>query len=831
MPIQGARARLVSIGDEGLWCMAVEQRMPDDRADAPRAPRRRAADRLTIYRPAWIAAVAGIVLSLIASYVMAQWEHRIAQIEFEAAASAEAQAMAHGIRDYISRLETLRTLFESANEEITRGEFEIFSRRLFENHRGVMRIGWIPRVRGRERAEFEAAAAADGIPNYSIKAYDDNKTHARAPESDEYLPIYYSTEPKTSPIYGMDFATDPGRRAALERARDGDAVTVLTLRAHGIGAASARNVLIIVPVYVKGTSRGSVPDRRRNLAGYVAGVFELGAMLQSIRDTRATTSTIIASLYPHAPEVPSAMDTARPDYSTTPDRSRMAATVTSPLRWTGELAIGDGHWTVVMTSRAETPLSSRFPRALIVLAAGLIITSFVFIYLNVAGRNAERLQRAHLRVLELAQTDTLTGLANRACFLERLEEVLNVTRDGRFSVLMLDLDRFKNVNDSLGHAAGDHLLRQVALRLREGLRDSDLLARLGGDEFAIIQLAGHDQRDDAATLATRITQLMAAPFQLHHRKVEVGASIGIAMAPDHGRDPQDLLRRADLALYRSKAAGRNCFTFFEPTMAADLEAQNTLEGDLREAIAKHQFELHYQPVYEVATGRPCGAEALLRWRHPTAGLIPPDRFIPLAEATGLIVPLGEWVMNQACRDAATWPDDLKVAVNLSPVQFKQKDRCGVTCAALLDSGLAPQRLEIEITESVLLERGPDNLTFTQELKEIGVSLALDDFGTGYSSLSYLTMFPFDKIKIDKSFIRQLSESAHCSAIVTSILTLGRGLDMSVTAEGVETEAQLAHLRELGANFVQGFLLGRPMPVTELDAHFRKPQAALDVVAA
>ncbi|MDR3468280.1 MAG: EAL domain-containing protein [Xanthobacteraceae bacterium] len=811
--------------------MVGDRHASDNGADAPPAPRRRAADRLTIYRPAWIAAAAGLVLSLLAAYAVARWEHRIAQVEFEAAATAETLAMSHGIRDYISRLETLRTLFESANEDITRGEFEIFSKRLFENHHGVVRIHWIPRVRGRERLEFEAAAAADGIPNFSIKAYDDQQTRARAPDSDEYLPIFYSTDPKTSPVYGMDLASDPMRRATLARARDADLVTTLTLRAHGVGTSAARNVVIIVPVYVKGTSRGTVTDRRRNLAGYVSGVFDLAAVLQSIRDTRAATSALNASISTHAPEVPSAVDVARPDQATPPAAARATASLTSPLRWTGELPVGDGHWSVVMTSRAETPLSSRFPRALIVLTIGLIITTFVFIYLNVAGRNAARLQQAHLRVLELAQTDALTGLANRACFLGRLDEILRDARAGRFSVLMLDLDRFKNVNDSLGHAAGDNLLREVAQRLKAGLRDSDLLARLGGDEFAIIQIAGDDQHADAATLATRVTELLAAPFVLHHRRVEVGASIGIAMAPEHGRDPQDLLRRADVALYRSKAAGRNCFTFFNPAMAAEMEAQNTLEGDLREAIAKHQFELHYQPVYDIATNRPCGAEALLRWRHPTAGLIPPDRFIPLAEATGLIVPLGEWALGQACRDAAAWPDDLKVAVNLSPVQFKQKDLFGVICAALLDSGLAPHRLEIEITESVLLERGPDNLAFTQELKEIGVSLALDDFGTGYSSLSYLTMFPFDKIKIDKSFIRDLGSSAHCGAIVTSILTLARGLDISVTAEGIETAEQLALLRQLGANFAQGYLLGKPMPVTELDDHFRKPQVLAQVAAA
>jgi len=381
---------------------------------------------------------------------------------------------------------------------------------------------------------------------------------------------------------------------------------------------------------------------------------------------------------------------------------------------------------------------------------------------------------------------------------------------------MLDLDRFKNVNDSLGHAAGDTLLREVANRLRSALRSTDMLARLGGDEFAIIQDGCDDQRKGSVDLAARICKSIAEPFLLPGRRVEVGTSIGIAMVPEHGSEREQLLKKADLALYRSKAAGRNCFTVYDEAMSAELEARNTLEGDLRDAIARCQFEVHYQPFFDVQTGLRQGFEALVRWRHPARGLVPPDQFIPLAEETGLIVPLGEWVLRRACDDATSWPEGTKVAVNLSPVQFKQADLFEVIQSALRNSGLAPERLEIELTESVLLERAVEITPSCRSSKSIGISLALDDFGTGYSSLSCLTAFPFDKIKIDKSFVSNLTKLHKSSAIISSVVALASGLDMSVTAEGVETPEQLERLRTLGVNYAQGYLLGRPMPLGDLE---------------
>jgi diguanylate cyclase (GGDEF)-like protein len=601
--------------------------------------------------------------------------------------------------------------------------------------------------------------------------------------------------------------------------RDNDAIAALPTRLMYDLKNGTHGVMVCVPVYVKGTSRTTIADRHRNLTGYVAGIFDLAQLLQSIRTATAASSAIVIKAYP--PDLgrgAGLQHLSVPDYSSVPQTSRSHA-FAAGTPWSGALRIGDANWEVQAIPAAGGRLSTRYDRALIVLAGGLIITIFVVVYLGLAGRNARQVELANRRVLELAQIDALTGLPNRAVFIEQLEAAAGACarpRGNTFSVLMLDLDRFKSVNDSLGHAAGDALLREVANRLRTTLRGTDVLARLGGDEFAIIQAGCDDQRAASINLATRISGCIAKPFLLLGREIEVGTSVGIAMAPEHGSDGEQLLKKADLALYRSKSAGRNCFTLYDEVMSAELEARNTLEGDLRDAIARCHFEVHYQPVFDVRTGRRQGLEALVRWRHPTRGLIPPDQFIPLAEETGLIVPLGEWVLRRACDDAMSWPDDIKVAVNLSPVQFKQADLFDIIQSALHHSGLPPARLELEVTESVLLERAVENHAFMQKLRSIGISLALDDFGTGYSSLSYLTAFPFDKIKIDKSFIGNLTKRQKSSAIISSIVTLARGLDMAVTAEGVETAEQFEQLRTLGVNFAQGYLLGRPVPIAELE---------------
>ena len=415
------------------------------------------------------------------------------------------------------------------------------------------------------------------------------------------------------------------------------------------------------------------------------------------------------------------------------------------------------------------------------------------------------------RIAFLAHHDALTGLPNRRLFHDRLE--LALAHSGRgvgLAVLCLDLDRFKAVNDTLGHPVGDKLLQQVAHRLSACLREGDTLARLSGDEFAVLQI-GLGRPEDAALLAQRIVRAVGEPYEVESHRVVTGASIGIAVTPRDGSSVDALLRNADTALYRAKAEGRGIYRFFEQEMNAELQARRVLELDIRRAIDEAQFDIHYQPLINLASRRISGFEALLRWPHPERGMVPPAEFIPIAEDTGLIITLGAWVIREACSQAAAWPDHLKIAINLSPAQFRNEDLVGTVHQALVASGLEPSRLELEITESVLLQPDDPNLMTLHRLRQMGVRISMDDFGTGYSSLSYLRSFPFDKIKIDRSFVQGLSLDGGSVAIIRAVTGLSRSLGITTTAEGVETDEQLHCLVREGCHEVQGFLFSRPVP--------------------
>jgi diguanylate cyclase (GGDEF)-like protein/PAS domain S-box-containing protein len=428
-------------------------------------------------------------------------------------------------------------------------------------------------------------------------------------------------------------------------------------------------------------------------------------------------------------------------------------------------------------------------------------------------------KRAEAQISYAATHDALTGLLNRAALREQMDRALAhmlQQQQGTLTIHILDLDGFKHVNDTLGHAAGDNLLKELAGRLKSSLRETDIVARLGGDEFAIIQTDTRDQREEAIALAVKTLEIVAKPFVLDGQEVSVGTSIGIALAPANGTDAAELLKKADLALYRVKSEGRNSFSFFEEDLSEKATTRLQLINDMRAALSRNEFELHYQPLFDTRTSRLCGMEALVRWRHPLAGLLYPDQFIGIAEETGLMEPLGQWILQKACADAVSWPENIKVAVNLSAGQFRSGALFDLILCALVDSGLPPERLELEITESLLLQGKESNVLVIQQLKNIGITIALDDFGTGYASLSYLLLFPFDKIKIDKSFTQGLLARSECVAVVASIFTLARGLGITVTAEGVETDAQLELLRVQGVDYVQGYLFGRPRPLAELD---------------
>jgi diguanylate cyclase (GGDEF)-like protein len=424
-------------------------------------------------------------------------------------------------------------------------------------------------------------------------------------------------------------------------------------------------------------------------------------------------------------------------------------------------------------------------------------------------------RRAEEKISFLARHDALTGLPNRSLLMERIGEArVGALRGTRFAVLFLDLDRFKAVNDTLGHAVGDELLRSVAARLLAQVREGDTVARLGGDEFVVLQ-ANLTNPAAAAVLSERIIKAVAAPYTIAGHEVAIGVSIGVDIATNDHASPDELLKNADMALYISKGEGRGTFRFFEPTMDAAVQNRHALERDLRCAMARGEFELYYQPIVGARSGEIRGFETLLRWNHPSRGLVLPNDFISVAEECGLIIELGEWVIRQACLQAARWPDHIHLAVNLSPVQFRAANLVDIVRDSLTAAGLPADRLELEITETVLLQGSQRNVAVMHQLRASGIGIVMDDFGVGYSSLSYLRRFPFNRVKIDQSFVRDLTTREDAIFIVRAIVGLCRNLGIRTTAEGIENTEQRDILLAEGCTELQGYLFSPPQPAASL----------------
>jgi diguanylate cyclase (GGDEF)-like protein/PAS domain S-box-containing protein len=459
---------------------------------------------------------------------------------------------------------------------------------------------------------------------------------------------------------------------------------------------------------------------------------------------------------------------------------------------------------------------------------GLATSVVISVVRDISERKA-----AESKIASMACHDELTGLPNRVLLRERLEQARAfVEGGGSAAVLSVDLDDFKSVNDTLGHATGDALLQGVAERLLRRVRQNDTVSRLGGDEFAVV-LLGLENREEAAQRGQSIVDLLSEPYDLDGHRLLVSASVGIATSPRDGILPDQLLKNADFALYAAKADGRRACRLFEPSMAVHRQRRLDTEGELREALADETFAIFYQPIVSVASGAVIGLEALVRWQHPVRGLVYPDEFIPIAEDTGMIVPLGEWVLRGACRQASQWPAAIRVCVNVSPTQLRSATFLETIYGALQESGLSADRLDIEITESVLLQACDGTLAVLNELRRLGVGISLDDFGTGYSSLGYLRSFRFDRIKIDRSFVGDLLQRAESEAIVRAVIGIGSALGISTVAEGVETRGQLQRLRSHGCSEAQGYLFSKARPAEEITAMlaaFPSPQSDWDTLA-
>ena len=763
------------------------------------------------FLPMFMAAAVGVALSIAAGFLVSRSENRHADLEFNAIAENHYLVLQNGLNEYLNKLLTLRALFDSSDDQVSRKEFEAFARPHLQSSSVIQTLSWIPRVRRDDRAAYEFAAARDGLEGYQFKAATADGGMVPAGEQEEYYPIFYATVPRASRLYGLDLRSEPPTLAELERARDDDQLGFSMVPALVSAGGKQHGYVFSLPVYQQGSRHDTVEYRRRNLVGFVHGSFITAKMIDTV---------LIASTVPRALDLfffePESAPNALPLY-VHGSRLRNVPVEPKPLTalgaeppWTRDLIAGKTPWMkLVAVPMAGGPLTARHDRAWIVLIAGLLVSGVVVAYLWASGRYARRFEI-------LALTDPLTSLANRRAFMEQLTMVFASSRRGAspFAVLFLDLDDFKDVNDTLGHAIGDALLRQVVERLKKTIRPTDLVARFGGDEFAILQADASDPMA-AATLAARVGTGLAAPFTIEGHEVRITASIGISPYSADLAGVEAMMMQADLALYRAKDDGRNCFRFHTGELDQQVHLRVTLAEELRVAIDGAELELYYQPLVEIVSGQIAGLEALVRWNHPTRGLIMPSIFIPIAERTGAIVPLGHWVFEETCRQLKRWHDQgispQTLAVNVSGVQFKRSPNLALDIAASLARwGIKSDNIEVELTETVLMEMTQKHGDALERLQQLGVRIAIDDFGTGYSSLKYLTIYPVNRLKIAQDLVFRVTTDARNATVVRAAIRLAQELGIEVIAEGVETEAQANFLLSAGCAYAQGYYFSRPV---------------------
>lgn len=759
---------------------------------------------------------AGVIWSLLASFFVWRWEEARARDDIAAVALSHFLALQNGLDEYLNKLVALRAFFESA-DVVTRAEFDVFAGRLLEREAAVQNFSWVPRVSHEDRAAFEAAAIGDGIPGYAIKAVTSDDRIVTSPEMPEYLPIYYSTvKDRRSPIYGIDLLSQPVIQHRLERARDNNQLSVVPdFILHSVEG-NVHGFLFSLPVYQQGMPTNTVEERRRYLHGFAHGAFFTSEAIERILATRTTAVGLDIYLFGidgSADALPLHVHSSR--LRASPAAAKSQAQIGDGLHFAGTIKAGDAHWKLIAVPVPGGPLRAKHDRALLVLASSLLITFVAASYMHSVARHTSELLSANQEISNLAQRDSLTGLPNRRAFIGRLAEAFAASRRaGRpFAVLYFDLDHFKDTNDTLGHPAGDLLLRQVASRVQNIVRREDVFARFGGDEFALLQMDADPAA--AAALASNLVKNLADPYSISNNVVRISASIGIALYTPEVASPDRLMMQADLALYRAKEDGRNGFRFHSAELDRQVHERVVVAEELRKAVAGNQLRLHYQPQVELASGRIIGIEALLRWQHPERGLLEPEHFIAISERTGVITALGEWALDEACRQVRAWRDlglsPPVVAVNVSASQFKLSASLEEFLSATLSKWrVPPAAIEIELTESVLMEVTSQNNESLQRLQRRGIQITIDDFGMGYSSLNYLATFPVSRLKIAQELVSGVSSDPRHASVVRAAIRLANELRIACLAEGVESVEQVNFLRAAGCAFGQGNYFGRPL---------------------
>jgi diguanylate cyclase len=784
--------------------------------------------------PSLAVAVIGVALTATVAYVVSRSEERNAKLTFDVAADNRSRVLQAGLNEYLTKLSALQAMFNSVDDKVTRREFENFATSLLKFSSSIQTLSWLPRVRPEERAAYERAAAQEGLANYHFKNRAADGSFFHAPHQDQYFPVLFSTVPKTSPLYGLDMSPHPKTQAQIDHARDNATLGFYQLPALASAPGSQHGFVYLLPVYRQGVPNSTVEDRRRNLIGFVSGAMVTGKMIDAVLSAQSAPQGIEFFFYnPHGGLEDPPLYAQPSNLQTQQLGQKPRSELTKGLHWSQDLVAGGAPWlTVVAVPMQGGLLERRYDRTWIVLIAGLILTAGVAIYLWRVARHTLNLSEANRTISELAETDSLTMLANRRVFTERLNSAFAGSKRGApaFAVLYFDLDHFKDVNDTLGHPLGDALLRAVAQRVQGVLRETDVVARFGGDEFAVLQ---HNAADETAAglLAAKLCATVSAPYLIDGNEIHISASIGISPYAPGVSSPEAMMIQADLALYRAKEDGRNCFRFHSRDLDREVEERVTITEDLRNALDRGELELHYQPQVAIASGRIIGLEALMRWNHPTRGLVPPSVFIPIAERTGLILPLGRWALDESCRQMKAWQTQgiapKLLSVNVSAVQFRASTDLERNIAeSLARHRIAPDLLELELTESVLMEVAQQHSDCFERLRRLGVKIAIDDFGTGYSSLHYLTSYRVNRLKIAQQLVSKVDSDSRNATVVRAAVRLARDLDIECIAEGVETEAQGEFLLSAGCEYAQGYYFSRPVNVQRAAEILREGRTGL-----